>query len=178
MDEVAELELPTQENFQYDLRSIFQGTVRLVLETVLEEVARDMIGASRWQRLSSRKDVRNGTYLRRLITTMGAIDVTVPRTRENGSPVDVIGRYRRRSAELDAGIVSAYVSGASTRDIGGVTEALMGERVSRSTVSRVAKSLDEKVRELRNAPIAGPIPYLFLDATFLDARWARTVENI
>jgi len=178
MDEVAELELPTQENFQYDLRSIFQGTVRLVLETVLEEVARDMIGASRWQRLSSRKDVRNGTYLRRLITTMGAIDVTVPRTRENGSPVDVIGRYRRRSAELDAGIVSAYVSGASTRDIGGVTEALMGERVSRSTVSRVAKSLDEKVRELRNAPIAGPIPYLFLDATFLDARWARTVENV
>jgi putative transposase len=178
MDEVAELELPTQENFQYDLRTIFQGTVRLVLETVLEEVARDMIGASRWQRLGTRKDVRNGTYLRRLITTMGAIDVTVPRTRENGSPVDVIGRYRRRSAELDAGIVSAYVAGASTRDIGGVTEALMGERVSRSTVSRVAKSLDEKVRELRNAPIAGPITYLFLDATFLDARWARTVENV
>ena len=72
MDEVAELELPTQENFQYDLRTIFQGTVRLVLETVLEEVARDMIGASRWQRLGTRKDVRNGTYLRRLITTMGA----------------------------------------------------------------------------------------------------------
>ena len=126
MDEVAELELPTQENFQYDLRSLFRSTVRLVLETVLEEVAREMIGASRWQRLSSRKDVRNGTYLRRLITTMGAIDVAVPRTRENGSPVDVIGRYRRRSAELDAGIVSAYVSGASTRDIGGVTEALIG----------------------------------------------------
>jgi transposase-like protein len=61
MDEVAELELPTQENFQYDLRSVFRGTVRLVLETVLEEVAREMIGASRWQRLSSRKDVRNGT---------------------------------------------------------------------------------------------------------------------
>jgi putative transposase len=178
MDEVAELELPTQENFQCDLRSVFRGTVRLVLETVLEEVAREMIGASRWQRLSSRKDVRNGTYLRRLITTMGAVDVAVPRTRESGSPVDVIGRYRRRSEELDAGIVSAYVSGASTRDIGGVTEALMGERVSRSTVSRVTKTLDQKVNELRKAPIAGPIPYLFLDATFLDARWARTVENV
>ena len=77
MDEVAELELPTQENFQYDLRSVFRGTVRLVLETVLEEVAREMIGASRWQRLSSRKDVRNGTYSRRLITTMGAVEVAV-----------------------------------------------------------------------------------------------------
>lgn len=178
MDEVAELELPTQENFQADLRTVFQGAVRLALESVLEEVVRDMIGARRWQRLGSRKDVRNGTYLRRLLTTMGAIDVAVPRTRESGSPVDVVGRYRRRSAEVDAGIVSAYVSGASTRDVGKITEALMGEQVSRSTVSRVTKTLDEKVNELRRAPIVGPIPYLFLDATFLDARWARTVENV
>ena len=178
MNEVAELELPTQENFQADLRTVFQGAVRLALESVLEEVVRDMIGARRWQRLGSRKDVRNGTYLRRLLTTMGAIDVAVPRTRENGSPVEVIGRYRRRAAEVDAGIVSAYVSGASTRDVGRITEALMGEQVSRSTVSRVTKSLDEKVTELRKAPIAGAIPYLFLDATFLDARWARTVENV
>ena len=178
MNEVAELELPTQENFQADLRTVFQGAVRLALESVLEEVVRDMIGARRWQRLGSRRDVRNGTYLRRLLTTMGAIDVAVPRTRENGSPVEVIGRYRRRAAEVDAGIVSAYVSGASTRDVGRITEALMGEQVSRSTVSRVTKSLDEKVTELRKAPIAGAIPYLFLDATFLDARWARTVENV
>jgi len=178
VNEVAELELPTQENFQADLRTVFQGAVRLALESVLEEVVRDMIGARRWQRLGSRRDVRNGTYLRRLLTTMGAIDVAVPRTRENGSPVEVIGRYRRRAAEVDAGIVSAYVSGASTRDVGRITEALMGEQVSRSTVSRVTKSLDEKVTELRKAPIAGAIPYLFLDATFLDARWARTVENV
>jgi transposase-like protein len=152
--------------------------VKLALETVLDEVVRDMIGARRWQRLASRKDLRNGTYLRKLLTTMGIIEVEVPRTRENGSPVDVLGRYRRRSAELDEGIVAAYVSGASTRDVGGITEALVGERVSRSTVSRVTASLGEKVEQLRKAPIAGPIPYLFLDATFLDARWARKVENV
>jgi transposase-like protein len=86
--------------------------------------------------------------------------------------------YRRRSAEIDEGIVAAYVRGASTRDIGEITQALVGERVGRSTVSRVTKSLSEKVEELRKAPIAGPIPYLFLDATFLDARWARAVENV
>ncbi len=28
------------------------------------------------------------------------------------------------------------------------------------------------------AHIEGPIPYLFLDATFLDARWAREIENV
>ena len=54
----------------------------------------------------------------------------------------------------------------------------MGERVGRSTVSRVAKRLDEAVEGLRRAPIEGPHPYLYLDATFLDARWARKVENV
>jgi len=144
----------------------------------MQEVVRDLVGAHRWQRLVSRKDVRNGTYMRNLLTTMGLIEVAVPRTRQNGSAVDVIGRYRRRSDEIDQGIVEAYVRGSSTRDIGEITEVLVGEHVGRSTVSRVTKSLGEKVEALRKAPIAGPIPYLFLDATFLDARWARTVENV
>jgi len=110
---------------------------------------------------------------------MGAIDLKVPRAREGGSAGGaVFERYKRRSAEVDDTMVAAYVHGASTRDIGQITEALMGEHVSRSTVSRVAKTLGTKVEDLRKAPIEGPIPYLFLDATFLDARWAREVENV
>jgi transposase-like protein len=179
VDEVAQLELPTQENFRTDLRSLFQGAVRVALEVVLEEEIREMVGAKKWQRQAQRVDSRNGTYLRRLVTSMGAIDVTVPRAREGGSAGSaVIGRYKRRSAEVDAAMVSAYVNGASTRDVGEITQALMGEHVGRSTVSRVTKSLSQKVEELRKAPIQGPIPYLLLDATFLDARWARKVENV
>jgi transposase-like protein len=60
----------------------------------------------------------------------------------------------------------------------GVTTALLGKRVSRSTVSRVTKRLEGEVEELRRAPITEPVPYLYLDATFVDARWARTVENV
>ena len=179
MNEVAELELPTQENFRADLRSLFQGAVRVALEVVLEDEIREMVGAKKWERQAQRVDSRNGTYLRRLITTMGAVDLEVPRARAGGSAGGaVIGRYKRRSAEIDDAMVSAYVHGASTRDIGQITEALMGEHVSKSTVSRVAKTLGTKVEELRKDPIVGPIPYLFLDATFLDARWARTVENV
>jgi putative transposase len=49
--------------------------------------------------------------------------------------------------------------------------------VSRSAVSG-RKTLGTKVEGVPKAPIEGPIPHLFLDATFLDARWARTVENV
>ena len=179
MSEVAEIDVPAQETFQADLRTVFQGAIRVALELILEEEIRDMVGVRRFERMGARIDHRNGTYLRRLMTSMGTLDVAVPRARVGGSAgTEVLGRYKRRTQDVDEAIVSAYVSGASTRDVGRITEALMGEEVGRSTVSRVTRSLNEKVEELRKAPIVGSIPYLFLDATFIDARWARKVENV
>ena len=178
MEKMVEVERATQDELRQDLKSLFQGAIRVTLEMVLEEELKAMVGARRFERVGSRKDHRNGTYLRRLLTSLGQIDVMVPRSREGGSPADVMGRYRRRSEEVDEMMVEAYVSGVSQRKMGDVTEALLGERVGRSTVSRVAKRLDGAVEALRSAPIEGPHPYLYLDATFLDARWARKIENV
>ena len=178
MEKMIAVEASTQDELRQDLRSLFQGAIRLTLEMVLEEELKAMVGARRFERVGSRTDHRNGTFLRRLLTSMGQIEVVVPRSREQGSPVDVMGRYRRRSEELDDMIVEAYVGGVSQRKMGDVTEALLGERVGRSTVSRVAKRLDDAVESLRNQPIEGAHPYLYLDATFLNARWARKVENV
>jgi len=137
-----------------------------------------MMGARRYERLGSRKDHLNGTYLRRLLTSMGLVEIAVPRTRHSGAPADVVGRYKRRTEDVDRLVTTAYVQGVSTRDMTRLSQALMGEGISRSTVSRVTKVLGEQVEQLRRTPIEGPIPYLYLDATFLDARWARAVENV
>lgn len=146
----------------------------MILELLLDEEGKAMVGARRLERIGSRKDQRNGSYLRRLVTSMGLIDVEMPR----GSPVDVIGRYKRRTEELDGMIAQAYVQGVSTRGMGRVAESLLGNTFSRSTVSRVTKTLEQQIEELRGKPLAEPFPYLYLDATFLDARWARSVENV
>ena len=140
MQEIVEIGRATQDELRDDLRELFQGAIRLTLEMVLEEELKAMVGARRFERVGSRKDHRNGTYLRRLLTSLGQIEVAMPRSRDNGSPADVIGRYQRRSPELDEMMVEAYVSGVSQRKMGDVTEALMGERVGCSTVSRVAKT--------------------------------------
>ncbi|ATB45904.1 transposase [Corallococcus macrosporus DSM 14697] len=73
----------------------------------------------------------------------------------------MLGRYKRRSAELDEAITSAYVQGVSTRKMGKVTRALMGEAVSRSTVSRVTRTLEEKVEALRTQPLIQAFPFLY-----------------
>lgn len=177
MNDVSEFEVPTQGDLQFDLRSLFQAAIKASLETLLEEEIKRLVGASRWARMG-RKDYRNGSYLRGLVTSMGHLDIEVPRARKSGSAGAVLGRYQRRTDDIDEAIVASYVNGVSTRKMSKVTEALMGEKVGRSTVSRVTKTLEQRVDELRRAPIIEPVPYLYLDATFLDARWARRVENV
>ena len=137
MEKMVEVERATQEELRQDLKSLFQGAIRVTLEMVLEEELKAMVGARRFERVGSRKDHRNGTYLRRLLTSLGQIDV--------------MGRYRRRSEEVDEMMVEAYVSGVSQRKMGDVTEALLGELVGRSTGSRGAKRLDGAVEAHRGA---------------------------
>jgi putative transposase len=167
-----------QEEIRADIGALFRGAIRVTLECLLEQEVREMVGARRYERLASRKDRLNGTYLRRLLTSMGEVELAMPRTRHGGAPTEVIGRYKRRTDEVDHLVTTAYVQGVSTRDMTHLSQALMGEGISRSTVSRVTKVLSEQVEQLRRAPIEGPIPYLYLDATFLDVRWARAVENV
>ncbi len=178
MKKVDEWAGVTQEDMQQDLRTMFRGAIRASLEVFLEAEWEALVGAEWYARVGGRRDRRNGTYVRQLLTSLGQIEVTVPRARTTGTPSEVVGRYQRRTAELDALLTSGYVNGVSTRKAGDLTEALLGARVSRSTVSRVTKRLAAQVEALHQAPIAADHPYLYLDATFVAARWARTVENV
>lgn len=178
MEESAVFAPVEQEGIRADISALFRGAIRVMLECLLDQEVREMVGARRYERLGNRKDHLNGTYLRRLLTSMGEVELAVPRTRHSGAPTEVVGRYKRRTDEVDRLVTTAYVQGVSTRDMTRLSQALMGEGISRSTVSRVTKVLGEQVEQLRHAPIDGPIPYLYLDATFLDARWARAVENV
>jgi len=111
MENSAAFRRSTQEEIGSDIGSLFRGAIRLVLECVLNEEVRDLAGARRYERLSGRKDHLNGTYLRRLLTSMGMVEVAMPRTRMSGSPVDVIGRYKRRTDEIDDLVTASYRTG-------------------------------------------------------------------
>ena len=178
MKDVGDVTVVAQEDVRQDLRAMFRGAIRASLELFLEAELEALVSAGWYARVAGRRDRRNGSYPRRLLTSLGQLEVAMPRTRASGSPSDVLGRYQRRTEEIDGLLTSAYVNGVSQRKAGELTEALLGARVSRSTVSRVAKRLDAEVQALQRAPIKGEHPYLYLDATFVDARWARKVENV
>jgi transposase-like protein len=62
-------------------------------------------------------------------------------------------------------IADAYLAGVSTRRVEKLVGRLGVERMSKSRVSRLARSLDELVEQFRTRPLEeGPYPYLVLDA--------------
>ena len=80
-------------------------------------------------------DRRNGYYRRRLMTELGDIELSVPRTRRY-CPTEVVRAYARRSPEIDRMILAGFVLGLSTRKLGEVLLCLLGRPVSPTTVSR------------------------------------------
>jgi putative transposase len=176
--EDTQVMLPGQEDIRMDLQARCREAVRVAIQVALDQELAELVGAEPYQHHLDRVDYRNGSYPRGLVTALGPVQVQVGRSRAGGAASAPVGRYRRRAAEVDDAITEAYIHGVSTRGMGTVTKALLGEQVRRSTVSRVTRRLDEQVEQLRQAPIAEPVVYLYLDATFVDARWARTVENV
>jgi len=114
-------------------------------------------------------DRRNGYYLRHLLTTLGHIELAVPRTRRY-SPVSVLRAYARREAEIDRVMLAGFVLGLSTRKVGETLLAILGQRVSATTVSRVAKTLDAAVSAFHRRSLNNHYRVLMLDGVVLARR--------
>ena len=112
------------------------------------------------------RDRRNGCYPRQLLSELGDIELSVPRTRRF-CPTAVLKSYARRAPEIDRTILAGFVLGLSTRKVGEVLLALLGRKVSASTVSRVAKTLDAAVAAFHARPLANHYKALVLDGVVL-----------
>ena len=80
---------------------------------------------------------------------------------------EVIRAYARRTREIDRVILAGFVLGLSTRKVGETLLALLGRKVSPSTVSQVAKTLDAAVAGFHRRPLQNRYKALMLDGVVL-----------
>jgi len=140
----------------------------------LKEVLEDRMSVSVEDRLASlascgQQDRRNGAYRRQLLTRLGNVELLVPRTRKF-SAKDVLGAYVRRAPEVDTAILRCFVLGHSTRKVALALVPLLGEQVSASTVSRVAKKLDLAVQAFHERPLQNRYRALLFDGVVLSRK--------
>jgi len=134
-----------QDMIRKELGDLVKGTVEETLNHLLDEEADRLCGAKRYERSEERKDYRCGKRERKLQTKAGTVTLQVPKLRSLPFESAIIERYRRRECSVEEALIEMYLAGVSVRRVEDITEALWGEKVSPSTVSK----LNQKERGLK-----------------------------
>ncbi len=145
--------------------AVGQAVAKVLQEKMAMSVDRRLAELER----KGQADRRNGYYRRHLLTGIGDVEVLVPRTRTY-SPKEILRAYARRTREVDQAILAGFVLGLSTRKIAKALLPMLGESVSASTVSRIAKTLDQAVAAFHQRPLFNRYRALVFDGVVLSRK--------
>ena len=156
---------------------VFRRLLQAGLQDLVDAEAAAVIGAGRYERTPHRTNRRNGKRLKTVATTAGEVELAIPKLRTGSFFPSLLHPRRRVDKALYAVICSAWIEGVSTRKVDDLVRALGNESgISRSTVSRICKDIDEGVHEFLSRRLDHTwFPYLFVDATYLDVRVGHRV---
>ena len=156
---------------------VFRRLLQAGLQDLVDAEAAAVIGAQRYERTPERTNRRNGKRLKTVATTAGEVELAIPKLRTGSFFPSLLHPRRRVDKALYAVICSAWIEGVSTRKVDDLVKALGNESgISRSTVSRICKDIDEGVHEFLSRRLDRTwFPYLFVDATYLDVRVGHRV---
>jgi putative transposase len=154
------------------VRGLFRELLRRALQDLIDTELTARIGAEPHERTETRTNRRNGMRARLLSTPAGDVELSIPKLRVGSFFPALLEPRRRVDRALWAVIMTAYVTGTSTRKVDDLVRALgVDSGISRSTVSRICAEIDVEVDAFRDRPLDHiAFPYLWLDATYLKAR--------
>ena len=171
------LQAANPEFFYENLDDLLQEQYRAILNELMRYERQEFLRCHPYQRHEDRLDQANGFYRRHLTTRCGRLELDVPRTRTGLFRSQVIRRYKRRDPAVDEAIKNVFLRGVSTRQAGAVLAGLLDEAVSATTVSEVAKILDEVVEKFHRRPLLDHYEYIILDGVSVRIRLVGAVRR-
>lgn len=156
---VKEMHVASPDERAGEYHDAARSTIALVLHKQMEA---QVAGHLSWAYRKGIPDRRNGSYVRQVLTELGNVALSIPRTRRF-SPRGSIAAYARRVRQIDHLVLACFLLGLSTRKVGVALLSLLGEAVSPQTVSRVARTLDDAVKAFHRRRITQRFRALILD---------------
>ena len=165
------LAMPRFDDGAIDMQELLRRLAEQVVNAVMDAEADQLCGGG--------ANSRNGYRERSLATCVGTLTLRIPKLRTGSFfPDDVIERYQRVDRALVAAVAEMYATGTSTRKVRRVAEKMGVSRLSKDQVSAIASSLDADIEELCTRPLDGsPVPYVWLDATYVKCRRGGRVAS-
>ena len=156
------------------LRVIAENVLQLIMEADVD----GLIGAGRYERGETRQTWRNGYRERSLDTPLGTLNLKIPKMRSGAYFPGFLEPRKTVEKALVAVIQEAWINGVSTRKVDELVQAMGMTGISKSSVSKLCKDIDERVNAFLKRPLAGDWPYLWLDATWLKVREGGRIVSV
>jgi transposase-like protein len=120
---------------------------------------------------------RNGSFPKTVGTSVGDIDLAVPRDRNGSFTPRLVPTGNRRLSQLDEMIVSLYAGGMTVRDIEHHLVSTVGTELSRETISKIVDEIADEVLAWQHRPLEAFYPVIYLDALIVKVRDGGHVRN-
>src|SRR5215210_6525358 len=156
------------------LRSVAEAVLQMLMEADVE----GLIGAGRHERTGERLNWRNGYRERSLDTRLGTLQLRIPKLRQGSYFPPFLEPRKTSEKALVAVIQEAWIGGVSTRRVDELAQAMGLSGISKSTVSKLCRDIDERVNAFLERPLEGEWPYLWLDATYLKVREGGRIVSV
>ena len=156
------------------LRSIAEAVLQLIMEADVD----GLIGAGRYERGEARQTWRNGYRERSLDTRLGTLNLKIPKMRSGAYFPGFLEPRKTVEKALVAVIQEAWINGVSTRKVDELVQAMGMTGISKSSVSKLCKDIDERVNAFLKRPLADDWAYLWLDATYLKVREGGRIVSV
>ena len=114
---------------------------------------------------------RNGYITKNVKTSMGEMQVDVPRDRDGSFEPQIIPKRTKDISDIDKKILSMYAKGMSQRDISSTIEDIYGFKISHETISEITDCVLEELSEWQNRPLKKCYPFVFVDCMYVTMRY-------
>lgn len=158
---IEEYDIKTVKDLQEALKDLLGDTIQNMLEAELDE----HLGYERYEPTEEPKsNYRNGHTSKTLKSSVGPVEIDVPRDRNSEFEPKVIPKHKRDISDIENKIIAMYARGMSTREISEQIQDIYGFEVSAEMVSKITDKILPEIEEWQNGPLDEVYPIIFIDA--------------
>lgn len=149
------------------IKRLIKSTIENILQAELEE----HLGYKKYELKGKNSgNSRNGNYEKNVRSSLGEIEIEVPRDRHGDFDPQIVKKHKKDINEFDEKIISMYAKGMTTRDIQDHVKDMYGADISPTMVSMITDKVEILVTEWQNRPLESVYSIIYFDAIFYKVR--------
>ena len=161
-----------------DIHNLVKELTGTLIQEMLEAELENELGYSKWDyRNKETTNSRNGYSEKTVKSSLGEIDIKVPRDRDGEFEPQLIKKHQRDISAIEDKILFLYSQGMSTRDIQKAINELYGTSIDDTMVSRITDKILPVLREWQQRPLERAYALVILDAIHIKIREEGTVVS-